>query len=165
VTEAAASSSDSHSSPAATGSRGQLLSRREQDVVRLLLRGDRVPAIAQHLWLTQSTIRNYLYSVYRKLGVKSQQELIVLLRDTPRPGQRGGDVGHEPHAREKPSSIVSGAVGSNANVSPSEPCQCSTAWHSGHAPSRASPATDTPSSDPDARARPPRCPSPGSPRI
>jgi DNA-binding CsgD family transcriptional regulator len=56
--------------------------------VRLLLRGDRVPSIAQQLWLTQSTIRNHLYSVYRKLGVTSQQTLINLLRDIPPPRQR-----------------------------------------------------------------------------
>jgi DNA-binding CsgD family transcriptional regulator len=89
VTEAAASSSGSDSSPVATSSRARPLSRREQEVARLLLRGDRVPSIAQQLWLTQGTVRNHLYSVYRKLGVKSQQELIALLRDMPQPRQRG----------------------------------------------------------------------------
>ena len=56
------------------------LSARELDVVNRLLAGDRVPAIAKLLYLSQSTVRNYLSSVFAKLGVKSQQELIALLR-------------------------------------------------------------------------------------
>jgi DNA-binding CsgD family transcriptional regulator len=56
------------------------LSPRELDIVRRLLAGDRVPAIAKALFLSQSTIRNHLAHVYRKLGVDSQQGLIDLLR-------------------------------------------------------------------------------------
>ena len=57
------------------------LSRREFEVVRLLLHGDRVPVIARQLFVSQSTVRNHLSSVFRKLRVRSQQELIVLLRE------------------------------------------------------------------------------------
>jgi PAS domain S-box-containing protein len=57
------------------------LSRREFEVVKLLLRGDRVPVIARQLYVSQSTVRNHLSSVFRKLRVRSQQELIVLLRE------------------------------------------------------------------------------------
>lgn len=56
------------------------LSRRELEVVRRLLDGDRVPAIAEQLFVSQSTIRNHLSSVFRKLRVRSQQELIELMR-------------------------------------------------------------------------------------
>jgi DNA-binding NarL/FixJ family response regulator len=56
------------------------LSTREREIVTLLLAGDRVPAIAESLHLAQSTIRNHLASVFRKLRVSSQQELISLLR-------------------------------------------------------------------------------------
>jgi DNA-binding CsgD family transcriptional regulator len=56
------------------------LTARELEIVRRLLAGDRVPAIAQSLYITQSTVRNHLSSVFAKLGVTSQQELIVLLR-------------------------------------------------------------------------------------
>jgi len=62
------------------------LSRREFEVVRLLLRGDRVPVIARQLFVSQSTVRNHLSSVFRKLRVTSQQELIVLLRERRLPG-------------------------------------------------------------------------------
>jgi PAS domain S-box-containing protein len=57
------------------------LSRREIEVVRMLLLGDRVPVIARQLFISQSTVRNHLSSVFRKMRVSSQQELIVLLRE------------------------------------------------------------------------------------
>ncbi len=56
------------------------LTSRELQIVNRLLAGDRVPAISQQLYLAQSTVRNHLSAVFAKLGVKSQQELIVLLR-------------------------------------------------------------------------------------
>jgi len=57
------------------------LSSREIEIVGMLLAGDRVPAIAETLFITQSTVRNHLSSVFRKLRVNSQQELVTLLRD------------------------------------------------------------------------------------
>lgn len=56
------------------------LTAREADIVARLATGDRVPAIAAALFLSQSTVRNRLSVVYRKLGVTSQQELIDLVR-------------------------------------------------------------------------------------
>jgi DNA-binding CsgD family transcriptional regulator len=55
-----------------------VLSDREAQVVRLLLGGSRVPLIARQLHLSPSTVRNQLSMVYRKLGVSSQQELILV---------------------------------------------------------------------------------------
>lgn len=55
-----------------------MLSDREAQVVRLLLSGLRVPLIARQLHLSPSTVRNQLSMVYRKLGISSQQELILL---------------------------------------------------------------------------------------
>lgn len=56
------------------------LSPRQWEIVTRLLRGERVPDIARALFLSQSTVRNQLGSVYRKLGVHSQSELLALLR-------------------------------------------------------------------------------------
>jgi PAS domain S-box-containing protein len=56
------------------------LSRREIEIVRRLMMGDRVQMIAQQLFVSESTVRNHLTSVYRKLGVRSQQQLLSLLR-------------------------------------------------------------------------------------
>jgi len=57
------------------------LSTRETDIICRLRNGDRVPAIARSLYLSQSTVRNHLSSAFRKVGVSSQQELIDLLRE------------------------------------------------------------------------------------
>lgn len=67
--------------PAASTVRGlDELSPRQWEIVTRLLRGDRVPEIARSLFLSQSTVRNQLGAVYRKLGVHSQTELLALLR-------------------------------------------------------------------------------------
>ena len=63
------------------GALGHGLSDRENEIVEMLLAGDRVPKIAETLYISQSTVRNHLSAVFRKLGVHSQQELIVLFRD------------------------------------------------------------------------------------
>ena len=56
------------------------LSRREIDVFDLLVDGFRVPTIADKLCISTHTVRNHLKSMYRKLGVHSQSELIALVR-------------------------------------------------------------------------------------
>lgn len=66
------------------------LSPREQKIVLRLLAGDRVPRIAESLYLAPSTVRNHLSSVFRKFGVNSQQELIVLLRTEGKQGLTDG---------------------------------------------------------------------------
>ena len=57
-----------------------MLTTRELEIVGRLLDGDRVPAIAVRLFLTQSTVRNYLAAVFAKVGVNSQQQLVNLFR-------------------------------------------------------------------------------------
>lgn len=62
------------------------LSARQWEVLRRLLQGERVPGIAQSLFLSPSTVRNHLTSIFAKFGVHSQAELIRLLR------ARSGDL-------------------------------------------------------------------------
>jgi DNA-binding CsgD family transcriptional regulator len=56
------------------------LTTREFEILARLLDGDRPPAIARRLFLSQSTVRNHLASVFDKLGVSSQQQLLELVR-------------------------------------------------------------------------------------
>jgi DNA-binding CsgD family transcriptional regulator len=56
------------------------LTTRELEILTRLLQGDRAPAIAQQLFVSQSTVRNHLASVFAKLGVTSQQQLLNLFR-------------------------------------------------------------------------------------
>lgn len=59
------------------------LSPRQWEVLTRLLRGERVPTIARDLYISQSTVRNHLADMFRKLGVHSQQQLLDLLRTDP----------------------------------------------------------------------------------
>lgn len=52
------------------------LTSRERDVVEELVRGNRPKAIAKVLNISPATVRNHLKSVYRKLEVRSQVELL-----------------------------------------------------------------------------------------
>jgi PAS domain S-box-containing protein len=56
------------------------LSARQWEVISHLLRGERVPAIAREMYVSQSTVRNHLAAIFRKFDVHSQQELIEELR-------------------------------------------------------------------------------------
>lgn len=59
------------------------LTTRQWEILSLLLDGLRVPAIAAHLYLSPSTVRNHLATIFRKFGVHSQSELLELLRRPP----------------------------------------------------------------------------------
>jgi len=61
------------------------LSPRERDVLEHLLDGHRVSTISNRLEVSEHTVRNHLKSMFRKLGVHSQPELIDFVRD----GSRG----------------------------------------------------------------------------
>ncbi len=55
-----------------------LLSQRELQVVRCLAEGLSNREIAEHLGLSQHTIKNYLFRVFDKLGVSSRVELLFM---------------------------------------------------------------------------------------
>jgi DNA-binding CsgD family transcriptional regulator len=59
------------------------LTRREKDVLQLLLDGRRVSSIARTLYLSPQTVRNHLKAIFRKLGAHSQAELLDSLRAAP----------------------------------------------------------------------------------
>ena len=58
------------------------LSEREREVFNLLAEGLRAPTIARRLFVSQSTVRNHVSAVFRKLGVRSQPELLELLAES-----------------------------------------------------------------------------------
>jgi DNA-binding NarL/FixJ family response regulator len=74
------------------------LSKREGEVAMLAARGLQNREIATRLRLKEQTVRNYLYQVYRKLGISDRVELAIQFL-----GQRANDAGQEP-ARDLPSS-------------------------------------------------------------
>lgn len=55
----------------------KLLSRREEDVVRLVVEGLGNREIAERLNLSEHTIRNYLFKIFDKLGISNRVELVL----------------------------------------------------------------------------------------
>lgn len=61
-----------------TDARGNaLLTPREEDIVNLVAEGLRNREVAEHLKLSEHTIRNYLFRIFEKLGISSRSELIL----------------------------------------------------------------------------------------
>jgi DNA-binding CsgD family transcriptional regulator len=58
------------------------LSERQMEVLRRLLAGESVRATARELFLSESTVRNHLSAIYRRLGVHSREELLVQLKSS-----------------------------------------------------------------------------------
>jgi DNA-binding NarL/FixJ family response regulator len=54
-----------------------LLSKREEDVVRLVAQGLMNREISVQLGLSEHTVRNYLFRVFDKLGVSTRVELVL----------------------------------------------------------------------------------------
>jgi DNA-binding NarL/FixJ family response regulator len=55
----------------------QLLSRREQEVVRCVAEGLSNREIAHRLGLTEHTVKNYLFRIFDKLGVSKRVEVVL----------------------------------------------------------------------------------------
>ena len=58
--------------------RSRNLSRREIELVDLVCQGRLNKEIAYQLELSEGTIKEYLYRLYRKLGVRNRTELVIL---------------------------------------------------------------------------------------
>jgi DNA-binding NarL/FixJ family response regulator len=56
-----------------------VLTRREREVLEAFVRLRRIPDVAESLFISKHTVRNHLKSIYSKLGVHSQPELMVLM--------------------------------------------------------------------------------------
>ena len=56
---------------------GELLSKREEDVVRCVAEGFKNREIANELGISENTVKNYLFRIFDKLGISNRVELIL----------------------------------------------------------------------------------------
>ncbi len=66
------------------------LTPREWEIARRLASGDRVLLLAEELGIAPSTVRNHLRAIFRKLGLRSQVQLVRAVRDSADPAARRG---------------------------------------------------------------------------
>jgi serine/threonine protein kinase/DNA-binding CsgD family transcriptional regulator/tetratricopeptide (TPR) repeat protein len=57
------------------------ITRREKEIIQLLLERYSNKAIGQRLYISLKTVKNHVYHIYQKLGVNNRSELMLLLRD------------------------------------------------------------------------------------
>ena len=60
------------------------ITRRESEIITLILKGKSNKEIMDALNLSLNTVRNHIYNLYRKLGIKSRVQLINLLMEQTR---------------------------------------------------------------------------------
>lgn len=58
------------------------ISPRERDVLELLAAGNTAAPIAERLFLSVSTVKSHIYSIYKKMGIHSQNELIRIVEQS-----------------------------------------------------------------------------------
>lgn len=57
------------------------ISRREQDIIAHILQGKSNKEIENQLFISRNTVRNHLYSIYQKFGVKSRGQLVHFIQE------------------------------------------------------------------------------------
>ena len=65
----------------APGSPGASLSRRELEVLRLMVEGASTAAAAERLHVSRATIRNHVQNIFAKLGVHSRLEAVAFAKN------------------------------------------------------------------------------------
>ena len=91
----------------------RLLTKREEEVVRLVAEGLQNRDIAKELKLSEHTVKNYLFRIFDKLGVSSRVELVLYAVTSAKNVQRAPAKGGNPSkksggrvkTRRKPSAL------------------------------------------------------------
>jgi DNA-binding CsgD family transcriptional regulator len=59
------------------------LSKREQEILGLILQGLSYREIQERLFISVNTVKNHIYNIYQKLGVKNRLQIAALIRAFP----------------------------------------------------------------------------------
>ena len=91
----------------------RLLTKREEDVVRLVAEGLQNRDIAKELKLSEHTVKNYLFHIFDKLGVSSRVELVLYAVSNAR-GARSESVQIESRGKKRGDSVKTDSKSSKA---------------------------------------------------
>lgn len=70
------------------------ISAREREIIRLLLKGKSNREIEDTLFISMGTVKNHIYSIFQKLGVKNRGQLTAFFKNLPAAGEaEGGKAG------------------------------------------------------------------------
>jgi DNA-binding CsgD family transcriptional regulator len=61
------------------------ITERELDIVKLIADGYSNPDIGEKLYISLNTVKNHIYNIYRKIGIKNRYELISILSQIQKP--------------------------------------------------------------------------------
>jgi DNA-binding CsgD family transcriptional regulator len=61
------------------------ISKREEEITLLLLQGESKKSIEDKLFISSHTVKNHIYNIYRKLGIKNRLQLFNLFKVCNRP--------------------------------------------------------------------------------
>jgi len=56
------------------------ISKREQEILLLILNGDSKKSIEEKLFISAHTVKNHIYNIYRKLGIKNRVQLVNMVQ-------------------------------------------------------------------------------------
>jgi DNA-binding NarL/FixJ family response regulator len=96
----------------------ELLSRREQEVVRCVAEGLSNREIAQRLGLTEHTVKNYLFRIFDKLGVSKRVEVVLYAYSLSSAPEAITSAAHNGNGKAKtfPPAASSAAVGARLST-------------------------------------------------
>ena len=60
------------------------ISNREQEIIRLIIKGKSNKDIEEELYISHHTVKNHIYNIYQKLGINSSRQLINLISNSTR---------------------------------------------------------------------------------
>jgi DNA-binding NarL/FixJ family response regulator len=95
----------------------RLLTKREEEVVRLLSEGMQNRDIAKELKLSEHTIRNYLFHIFDKLGVSSRVELVLYAVSSTKRMQSAGSQSVKQESEPASGAEISGKLLTDAGNS------------------------------------------------
>ena len=56
------------------------ITKREEEIIELILKGYKNSTIGEQLFISEKTVTNHIYNIYKKLDIKSRFELICLFK-------------------------------------------------------------------------------------